>query len=82
MSRNCCRKSNVMIMGFFCCCCCVGWFLVVGYKCRVDENSWTGANRKILETEIAHKKFMLQNIEDLDVWCEKAGVRELLLLLL
>ncbi len=54
----------------------------MGYKCRVDENSWTGANRKILETEIAHKKFMLQNIEDLDVWCEKAGVRDLLLLLL
>ncbi|CAM6044874.1 unnamed protein product [Sphagnum compactum] len=47
----------------------------MGYKCRVDENSWTGANRKILETEIAHKKFMLQNIEDLDVWCEKAGVQ-------
>lgn len=46
----------------------------VGYKCRVDENSWTGANKRILENELANKRFMLQNIQDLDNWCEKAGV--------
>ena len=46
----------------------------VGYKCRVDENSWTGANKRILENELANKRYMLQNIQDLDNWCEKAGV--------
>lgn len=46
----------------------------VGYKCRVDENSWTGANKRILESELANKRYMLQNIQDLDNWCEKAGV--------
>jgi hypothetical protein len=48
---------------------------VVGYKCRVDDNSWTGANRKILENELAHKRFLLQNIQDFDVLCQKAGVK-------
>jgi len=46
----------------------------MGYKCRVDENSWTGANKRILENELANKRYMLQNIQDLDNWCEKAGV--------
>lgn len=48
--------------------------MTVGYKCRVDENAWTGANKKILEHELASKKHMLENIEDLEKWCEKAGV--------
>jgi hypothetical protein len=48
---------------------------VVGYKCRVDDNSWTGANRKILENELAHKRLLLHNIQDFDVLCQKAGVK-------
>lgn len=47
----------------------------VGYKCRLDENSWLGANRKILENELIMKQHMLANIEDLDRCCEKAGVQ-------
>lgn len=40
----------------------------------MDENSWLGANRKILENELIMKQHMLANIEDLDRCCEKAGV--------
>lgn len=40
----------------------------------MDENSWTGANKKILESELANKRYMLENIQHLDEWCEKAGV--------
>lgn len=47
----------------------------MGYKCRLDENSWLGANRRILENEVANKLHMLYNIEDLDHCCQKAGVR-------
>ncbi|KAH9531429.1 hypothetical protein CY35_19G037600 [Sphagnum magellanicum] len=50
----------------------------LGYKCRVDDNSWTGANRKILENELAHKRFLLQNIQDFDVLCQKAGVESVI----
>lgn len=46
----------------------------VGYKCRLDENSWLGANRRILENELITKQHMLANIEDLDRCCERAGV--------
>jgi hypothetical protein len=51
---------------------------VVGYKCRVDDNSWTGANRKILENELAHKRLLLHNIQDFDVLCQKAGVESVI----
>lgn len=47
----------------------------MGYKCRLDENSWLGANRRILENELANKLHMLYHIEDLDVCCQKAGVQ-------
>lgn len=46
----------------------------VGYKCRLDENSWLGANRRILENELLTKQHMLANVEDLDRCCERAGV--------
>jgi 3-dehydroquinate synthase class II len=46
----------------------------MGYKCRLDENSWLGANRRILENELITKQHMLANIEDLDRCCERAGV--------
>ncbi|KAG0611650.1 hypothetical protein M758_7G155300 [Ceratodon purpureus] len=47
----------------------------LGYKCRLDQNSWTGANRKILEAELANKRYMLHNIKDLHAWCEAAEVK-------
>jgi hypothetical protein len=47
----------------------------VGYKCRLDENSWLGANRRILENELAIKRHMLCNIEDLGRCCESVGVQ-------
>lgn len=50
----------------------------VGFKSRISENSWNGASRRSLESEIANKRFMLHNIQDLDVWCKKAGVSTLL----
>lgn len=48
--------------------------IAVGFMSRVDKNTWNGANRRSLETEIANKRYMLHNIRDLDVWCKKAGV--------
>lgn len=47
----------------------------MGYKCHLDENSWLGANRKILENELAMKYHMLCSIEDLGRCCENAGVQ-------
>lgn len=47
----------------------------MGYKCRLDENSWLGANRRILENELAIKRHMLCNIEDLGRCCESVGVQ-------
>ena len=47
----------------------------MGYKNRLDENSWLGANRRILENELAMKRHMLCNIEDLGRCCEDAEVQ-------
>ncbi|XP_024396970.1 uncharacterized protein [Physcomitrium patens] len=47
----------------------------MGYKCRLDENSWLGANRRILENELSSKRLALLNIEDLKECCEKAQVQ-------
>ncbi|KAG0613602.1 hypothetical protein M758_6G114900 [Ceratodon purpureus] len=47
----------------------------MGYKCRLDENSWLGANRRILENELGAKRHMLCNIDDLGRSCENAGVQ-------
>lgn len=48
--------------------------IAVGFKSRVDKNTWNGSSRRSLEAEIANKRYMLHNIPDLDNWCKKAGV--------
>lgn len=47
----------------------------MGFKSRIDSNTWNGASRKTLETEIENKRCMLQNINNLDNKCKKAGVQ-------
>lgn len=53
---------------------CSRCLVAVGYKCHVDEKSWIGTNKKVLENEIAINRVKLQNIPELSTWCEKAEV--------
>lgn len=47
----------------------------VGYKSRADENSWNGASRKVLDTEIATHLAMFKSIPGIYERVEKLGVR-------
>jgi len=52
-----------------------GWHSAVGYKSRADEKSWNGANRKVLETEIAAHLAKFERIPNVHGRVEKIGVR-------
>lgn len=54
-----------------------GEFVVVGYKSRADEKSWNGANRKILEAEIAAHLLMFERIPNIYERVHKLGVRHI-----
>lgn len=47
----------------------------MGYKSRADEKSWNGANRKILEMEIATHLAKFERIPNVHGRVEKIGVR-------
>lgn len=46
----------------------------VGYKSRADEKSWNGANRKVLENEIAIHLAIFESIPHIYEIVEKLGV--------
>lgn len=50
-------------------------YAAVGYKSRADEKSWNGANKKILDAEIAAHKAMFENTPNIYGRVEKIGVR-------
>lgn len=69
--RNVARKGDVLrIVGVL-----THILNPLGYKCHVDEKSWIGTNKKVLENEIAINRVKLQNIPELSTWCEKAEVQ-------
>lgn len=47
----------------------------MGYKSRADEKSWNGANRKVLDAEIASHLVMFERIPNIYGRVEKIGVR-------
>lgn len=47
----------------------------VGFKTRVDKNSWIGSNGVMLQHEVETKRDALESIPHVKEWCEKAGVR-------
>lgn len=53
-----------------------GWVIchAVGYKSRADENSWNGASRKVLDSELATHLAMYQSIPEIYTRVEKLGV--------
>lgn len=46
----------------------------MGYKSRADEKSWNGANKKVLDTEIAAHLAMFESIPNIYSRVEKLGV--------
>ncbi|XP_024387445.1 uncharacterized protein [Physcomitrium patens] len=47
----------------------------MGFKTRVDKNSWIGSNGVMLQHEVETKRDALESIPHVKEWCEKAGVK-------
>lgn len=59
---------------FFCLVLIWGWYFVVGYKFWVDEKSWNGVNKKVLDIEIVVYLVMFESILNIYSRVEKFGV--------
>ncbi|XP_024393771.1 uncharacterized protein [Physcomitrium patens] len=46
----------------------------MGFRTRVDKNSWIGSNGLMLQHELTLKRNSLEEIPHVREWCEKAGV--------
>ena len=46
----------------------------MGFKTRVDKNSWIGSNGIMLQHEFQVKRDAMENIPHVKEWCDKAGV--------
>jgi len=68
------EKLGLNVLCFGCVLMC-GWHPAVGYKSRADEKSWNGANRKVLDMEIAAHLALFKRIPNVYGRVEKIGVR-------